>query len=363
MTLCVISILMPFRNAAATLTDTLNSLSVQSFYKRGGELECVFINDGSTDASEAIIHQWTVYPLNRRIKLKILNTPGVGIARALNLGLTQCTGTWVARLDADDRCHPERLQSQLEHAQEHPELSLIGCNVKHWVETPENLSETAGMARYIDWTNTLLTHQEMALALWVDSPLPHPSWFVRREAFVKVGDYCEDRSYPEDYEWLHRFFLLAQTDPMLRAGKANGEPLLDWREREDRLTRQDSAYSEEAFMRTKIHFLKRDPRVANKTLFLFGLGPKGKLFMKLLNAQKTSLELKAIVDVHPRRTGIVYENLPVQDAREWSQWKQELNDASSVFVLNCLGTAEARKNSEDFCRENGLAAGTHFLSL
>jgi hypothetical protein len=60
----------------------------------------------------------------------------------------------------------------------------------------------------------------------VDSPLPHPGWLVRADAFATVGPYVDSRDVPEDYEWLHRFFATARARGW-RAGKPRGGALLD----------------------------------------------------------------------------------------------------------------------------------------
>lgn len=101
-----VSVIMPCRNAAATLGAALDSLAAQS----RTDWEVLVIDDGSQDDSAALAARRAA--LDPRIRP--LATPGrLGVAGARNLGIAAARGRWIAFLDADDRWRPEKLALQL----------------------------------------------------------------------------------------------------------------------------------------------------------------------------------------------------------------------------------------------------------
>ena len=92
-----VSVLMPIRNAAATLRQALGSIRRQ----RGVDWECVVVDDGSSDGSRACLERAAA--LDPRIRVA-WQAPA-GIVAALNHGLRLCAGEYVARMDGDDVAH------------------------------------------------------------------------------------------------------------------------------------------------------------------------------------------------------------------------------------------------------------------
>ena len=147
-----ISVLMPVRNAEATLAATLESLKRQS---RPG-FELVVVDDGSTDRTLQILKEH--WPASGRLKL--LQPGQVGLVEALALGLEECGGEWVVRMDADDIAAPHRLEVQSAMARKHPALDIISARIRSWkTSVSEPLGE--GYRRYDEWINGLLEHQDI----------------------------------------------------------------------------------------------------------------------------------------------------------------------------------------------------------
>lgn len=101
-----VSVVIPCRNAAATLDATLDSLIAQDF----PGWEALVIDDGSGDASPAIAAGRAaadprIRPLGDGVRR--------GVAGARNLGIRAAKGRWIAFLDADDRWRPQKLARQL----------------------------------------------------------------------------------------------------------------------------------------------------------------------------------------------------------------------------------------------------------
>ena len=100
-----VSILMPVYNAEQYLSQALDSIVSQSFE----DWELILINDGSTDRRESIIMDYDderIFYIKNPVNLKLIKT--------LNKGIDYCGGQYIARMDADDICHPDRLKRQVE---------------------------------------------------------------------------------------------------------------------------------------------------------------------------------------------------------------------------------------------------------
>ena len=112
-----VTVLMTMFNAAAHLRAAVASILGQTF----GDFEFVIVDDGSTDASAAIVESFG----DARIRL-VRNERNNGQTPCLNQGLVLARGTWVARQDADDISLPRRLERQVAFLRAHPGVALLG---------------------------------------------------------------------------------------------------------------------------------------------------------------------------------------------------------------------------------------------
>lgn len=115
----LVSILMPVYNAEKYLSETLESIQSQT-YKNW---ELFAIDDWSTDQSYNILLEFA--KKDKRIKL-YRNGKHRGVAGAANLALSMIKGDYVARMDADDLMHPERISKQVKFLKENPEVVIVG---------------------------------------------------------------------------------------------------------------------------------------------------------------------------------------------------------------------------------------------
>jgi glycosyltransferase involved in cell wall biosynthesis len=315
----LISVLLPCYNAAATLGEALESLSRQTLT----EFEVIAVDDGSNDATLDILDSWA--DQDRRIR--ILSQPHQGIVCALNNGLAACQAHYIARMDADDRAHPARLERQLAYLEEHPEASLVGSQVQGF--PLEALR--GGFASYLEWQNSLLTDAEIRREMFVESPLAHPSVTFRREWVEKAGAY-QDRGWAEDYDLWLRLYLAGALFAKLP------EALLDWRDHPGRLTRLDPRYSLENFLRAKAFYLSRGPLQRRDAVILWGAGMIGRRLSKHLAHQ--GAPLVAFVDVDPKKIGRTRRGLPILPPEALPElWQRFTNPA----LLAAVGARGARQ--------------------
>lgn len=279
----VVSVVLPIHNAARYLDECLETLGRQTLE----DLEIVAVDDGSTDSTPEILSAWG----RCEPRLRTLRIEHSGLITALNTGLDRSRAQLVARMDADDRAHPERLALQSEALRSDPTLGVVSCQVSHFSDSG-TLGE--GLRVYDRWHNALMTHDDILRERFIESPLPHPSVMFRRHIVLDAGGY-RDLGWPEDYDlWLR----LAQSD--CRFAKVP-KPLLEWRDHPERLTRRDSRYAVERFLACKAHHLARGPLAEDRRPLVWGAGQTGRRLSKHLVREDRSPV--AFIDIDPKKCG------------------------------------------------------------
>ena len=102
MTEVPITVLMPAYNAAQYIAEAIQSVLEQTFTN----FELLIVNDGSTDHTSNVLASFT------DPRIRVINQVNGGVSVALNAGLREARGTYIARFDADDVCYPYRLEQQ-----------------------------------------------------------------------------------------------------------------------------------------------------------------------------------------------------------------------------------------------------------
>lgn len=294
-----LSVLLPVRDAATTLVECLTSLRSQTLEDH----EVVVVDDGSRDESPSILERWA----REDPRVRLVSTGRHGLVPALNRALAEARGALVARMDADDVCHPWRLERQVARLGEGPPVDVLGCRVELVPEA--GVPAAGGMVAYVDWLNGLLDHEAMSRDRFVESPLVHPSVAMRRETLRELGGW-RDFDGPEDYDlWLRAF------DAGLRFEKLP-DVLLRWRDRPGRLTRTDPRYGLERFQALKVEALRRGPLSPGRAVVVWGAGEIGKGWARALQA--TGQEVRSFVEVDPRKIGERIHGAPVVSVAEAS---------------------------------------------
>ncbi|HKJ04946.1 MAG TPA: glycosyltransferase [Geopsychrobacteraceae bacterium] len=277
-----VSILLPVRNEEQHLITALRSLQRQTF--RNWEL--VVVDDGSSDTTPDILETFAT----KDPRVQIIRQPATGLVSALNRGLEACKTPYVARMDGDDVCHPDRLGKQFTVLQNDPSLTLVASCVRHF----PRMNVQGGMLAYEEWQNENLSHTDISRNLFIESPFAHPSVMYRRDAVFEIGGYRQ-KNWAEDYDlWLR---LAEQGARFARCP----ETLLYWRDRPQRLTRTADNCSLEAFRACKAHFLKRSYLKESSEVTLWGVGLEGKAWRKVL--RREGVKVDRWIDVDQRKIG------------------------------------------------------------
>jgi glycosyltransferase involved in cell wall biosynthesis len=328
-----VSVLMPCFNAAKTLEEALNSLAIQSY----PDFEIIAVDDGSEDSTPIILNQWA----RQDKRVRVINQPHQGILVALNNGLQTCTAPYIARMDADDRCHPKRLDHQVAFLETHPNLAVVGCLVTGF---PDN-QVRRGFQIYLAWLNSLVSDADIRRQIFVESPLAHPSVMMRKDWLDRVGGY-QEKGWPEDYDlWLRLYLAGARFAKIPKI-------LLYWRERPQRLTRSDSRYSLENFLKAKAHYITKGPLSNCDGVIVWGAGMTGRRLSKHLVREGASLV--AFVDIDPNKIGHTLRSLPILAPDHLPNWLQHF---AKPKVLAAVGARGARQIIRQRLNSIGLQEG------
>ncbi len=186
----VVSVVMSVFNGGKYLREAVESVLSQTF----GDLELIVIDDGSTDASRAVLDSLALGDA----RLKIYSQSNRGLVGSLNRGCGAARGKYIARMDADDVSLPGRLELQVGFLERNPEIALLGGAVEfidgdgRALMTQTNPEDDAGIRK----------------AFSRGSPFWHPTVIMRKEALESVNGY---RAVVVDAEDLDLWLRLAES--------------------------------------------------------------------------------------------------------------------------------------------------------
>jgi glycosyltransferase involved in cell wall biosynthesis len=206
-----VTVLMAVYNAGDYLQISVESILKQTF----SDFDFLIINDASTDSSGVFLEQLN----DPRIKI-IHNQCNLGLTRSLNAGLQHIRTKYIARMDADDVAHPQRLEKQIRFLDKHPNYILVGSSYR--------LIDAE--SKVIDSVIKPMDHVELMWLFHTRTALEHSSVTYRHD-MQNLPPLQYDVKYrtAQDYDfWLR----------MLKQGKGAIMPdlLLDYRQHSQNIT-------------------------------------------------------------------------------------------------------------------------------
>ena len=327
-----VSVLIPVRDAEATLAASLRSVSRQRVH----QFECIVVDDGSRDESLAIARAHA----RGDPRFRVIAEPARGIVPALTRGLAECRAPFVARHDADDCMHRDRLALQLAALDAAPALAGVGCHVRLFPRGALG----AGMRDYERWLARVRTPADVRREAFVECPLAHPTLVLRTEVLRAYA--YRDVGWPEDYDLVLRW---------LGAGCALGvvpRRLLAWRHTPNRLSQRSPVYAPDRFTACKAHHLAGGLLARERRYWLWGYGGTGRALAKALRAHDRHPD--AIVELHPRRIG-----QRIQGARVIAP--DELGEPGKLPLVVSVAGAEARALIRAELSGRGFREGAHYV--
>jgi glycosyltransferase involved in cell wall biosynthesis len=168
----IISVLLPVYNGDPYVREAIESTLTQSF----SDFELLIINDGSTDRSLSILREYEVE--DRRIR--IISRENRGLVTSLNDLLSEARGRYIARMDQDDVCLPQRFQRQLEFLDARLDYAAVGG----WILQMNERGLPIGVIR------SPCGHDEIDQAnLRGHCSIWHPTAMIRKDSMLAVGGY------------------------------------------------------------------------------------------------------------------------------------------------------------------------------
>lgn len=323
---------MPVKNAQGKVLDATNSILSQTL----SDFELLIIDDHTTDDSIKRIKEFD----DSRIRL-IANS-GVGIASALNTGLSAAKGKYIARMDADDISSHTRLQKQIDFLENNLHIDVVSCLVEHHSKDEGNQD---GYAHHINWLNSIITPEEHYLNRFVDAPVAHPTVLFKKELINKFGDYTLART-PEDFELWLRWM-----EGGVKFGKIP-ELLFQWSDYPERASRTHSNYSSNNFFIQKAkyfaHWMKN--KKSAKDIWVCGYGKD--VFKKSDYLLDEGVDIRGYIDIKERpnalRNVINYQSVKAND---------------NSFILVYIGDRKGKRKIKDFLSNCGKKIGKDYLFM
>jgi len=182
-----VSVLLPVRDGARTLALAMLSVLEQSF----GDFELLVLDDGSADASPDIALGFGD-PRVRLLRDGMKQT----LAARLNQGIAAAAGRYIARMDADDVCFPDRFARQVARLNADSSLDLVACRALIFGDS----GTATGLALHRS------SHEALCAHPWNGFLLVHPSWMGRAEWFRRFRYRTPELVRSQDQELLLRAY-------------------------------------------------------------------------------------------------------------------------------------------------------------
>ena len=184
-----VSVVMAVHNGQEYLREAVESVLLQSYT----DLEFIIVNDASTDKTGEILERIA----DERVKVIHL-AENRGAAAALNLGIEQAKGDWIAIHDADDISYPNRIERQMRYLQDHPGTVAVGSFIKCISGRdhipPRNLY---GLEQLI---NRVQSSEEISEELYQTCHLTHGTMLFSKKTFMELGQYDPNLKISYDYD-------------------------------------------------------------------------------------------------------------------------------------------------------------------
>lgn len=184
-----VSVIMSVYNCEDTICEAIDSILAQTYEN----WEFVICNDCATDRTFEICREYAAKYPDKFVLVE--NDTNRKLAYSLNHCLENATGKYVARMDGDDRSHPDRFEKQVRYLVEHPEVDLVGCAAQRFDDN--GLNDVFYMEEHPD-----------KYSLYHKVPFGHGMLLTYKRVYDELGGYtvAKRTERGQDYDLWFRFF-------------------------------------------------------------------------------------------------------------------------------------------------------------
>ncbi|WP_035468106.1 glycosyltransferase family 2 protein [Algoriphagus mannitolivorans] len=152
--------------------------------------EVVIVKDGVlTPALDQVIESFT-----DKLPLKIVPLEkNVGLGEALRIGILHCSYEYIARMDSDDICIPERFEKQVNTFLKNPGLDILGSYLQEFENTPGDINVIRKVPT---------EHSDIHTYTFYRCPFNHPTIMFRKSAVLGVGSYQKMPFFEDYFLWI-----------------------------------------------------------------------------------------------------------------------------------------------------------------
>jgi glycosyltransferase involved in cell wall biosynthesis len=181
-----VSVLMSVYSGGRYLKPCLDSLLAQTLR----DVEFVIVDDGSKDDSPAVLREYAA----RDARIKLTVRPNKGLTKTLNECVAGARGEFLARMDCDDVCYPDRFEKQVAFLRANPDVVCAGGYFDLIDEETRRITTLRPPTGDAEIQRQVLKGH---------GAICHPAAMIRASALRRIGGYCEDFKTAQDIDlWL-----------------------------------------------------------------------------------------------------------------------------------------------------------------
>lgn len=326
----LVSVILPVYNGAEYLKEAVESMLQQTYRN----IECIIIDDGSIDETLDILMKYK----KEDNRVVIISRENRGLVESLNEAILISKGKYVARMDADDISHLDRIEKQVQYLEEHQDVYLLGTNYSLIYE--ENINDDVKKAAQGTHKRSMapIDKDDWFLSTNETMKFIHPTIMIRRELFNRIGLY---RQYKlEDIELYFRTGINHYRIDKLE------EVLLDYRVRGSSKSRTEQrAEQTKEIIGFKMDYLKdtifKDKSIIN--YMIWGADISGIEAIEVLNDKLPQANLVAYIDSFKEGE---LNGFPVVKPERINEYSHDY-----IFVCTNGGAVYARRYLKDIGKE------------
>ncbi|MGR8920874.1 MAG: glycosyltransferase family 2 protein [Gammaproteobacteria bacterium] len=201
----LVSIIIPAYNCADLVGETIDNVLEQSYPHK----ELIVVNDGSTDRTREVLEAYGD-------RIRLIDQPNSGAPAARNTGLLAAQGDYICLIDADDLWMPGKLDAQVRHLEQNPEVGMVYHDWFVWEAGPDGSFQVPPASQFPDTGDAIDPEKSGWIypQLLLDCVVHTSTIMVRREIREQVGLFDDTIRNGDDYDYWLRVSRITRIDKL-----------------------------------------------------------------------------------------------------------------------------------------------------